>query len=110
MIAWLARPSLSDLERGRFSRHREGSGVERQALKRVPPTATQKEPTHARQVSRPTESRRRGALRQARRDQTSELKDASRQMYESMNEDQLDDFAATKRKGKPGRVGSPRDR
>jgi Protein of unknwon function (DUF3008) len=29
------------------------------------------------------------------------LKGASRQMYESMSEKQLDDFASTKRKGKP---------
>ena len=33
-----------------------------------------------------------------------ELKGASRQMYESMNEEQLEDFAATKRKGKPQHV------
>jgi len=31
----------------------------------------------------------------------SELKGASRQMYDSMSEKQLDDFASTKRKGKP---------
>lgn len=31
----------------------------------------------------------------------SDLKGASRQMYESMSEKQLDDFASTKRKGKP---------
>lgn len=30
-----------------------------------------------------------------------ELKGASKSMYESMNEEQLRDFAATKRKGKP---------
>jgi hypothetical protein len=30
-----------------------------------------------------------------------ELKGASRQMYDSMNEKQLDEFAATKRKGLP---------
>jgi hypothetical protein len=34
----------------------------------------------------------------------SELKGASRQMYESMNEQQLEDLAATKRKGKPAHV------
>jgi hypothetical protein len=34
----------------------------------------------------------------------SELKGASRKMYESMNEQQLEDFAATKRKGKPEHV------
>ena len=32
---------------------------------------------------------------------SSELKGASRQMYDSMSEKQLDDFASTKRKGKP---------
>jgi Protein of unknwon function (DUF3008) len=34
----------------------------------------------------------------------SELKGAAKQMYESMNEDQLEDFAATRRKGKPEHV------
>lgn len=38
----------------------------------------------------------------------SELKGASKQMYESMSEKQLDEFASTKRKGKPNYVaGSP---
>lgn len=31
----------------------------------------------------------------------SDLKGASKQMYDSMSEKQLDDFASTKRKGKP---------
>jgi len=34
----------------------------------------------------------------------SELKGASKSMYESMSEDQLEDFASTKRKGKPDKV------
>ncbi|HUI35798.1 MAG TPA: DUF3008 family protein [Stellaceae bacterium] len=34
----------------------------------------------------------------------SELKGASKEMYESMSEKQLEEFAATKRKGKPERV------
>jgi hypothetical protein len=34
---------------------------------------------------------------------TSELKGASRDMYETMNEDQLEDFAATKRKNLPAK-------
>ena len=34
----------------------------------------------------------------------SELKGASKSMYESMSEDQLEDFASTKRKGKPEKV------
>jgi len=32
----------------------------------------------------------------------SELKGASRQMYDSMSEKQLDEFASTRRKGLPG--------
>lgn len=34
----------------------------------------------------------------------SELKGASKSMHESMSEDQLEDFASTKRKGKPDKV------
>jgi hypothetical protein len=34
----------------------------------------------------------------------SNLKGASKSMYKSMSEDQLEDFAATKRKGKPQHV------
>lgn len=33
-----------------------------------------------------------------------ELKGASKSMYESMSEKQLDEFASTKRKGKPEKV------
>lgn len=33
-----------------------------------------------------------------------DLKGASKEMYESMSEEQLEDFAATKRKGKPEHV------
>lgn len=36
----------------------------------------------------------------------SELKGASRSMYESMDEEQLEEFASTKRKGKPDHVKS----
>jgi len=35
----------------------------------------------------------------------SELKGASRQMYQSMTEKELDELASTKRKGKPEHVG-----
>ena len=35
----------------------------------------------------------------------SDLKGASKSMYKSMSEDQLEDFASTKRKGKPEHVG-----
>jgi hypothetical protein len=35
----------------------------------------------------------------------SELKGASRQMEESMSEDQLEEFASTKRKGLPDKKG-----
>lgn len=47
-----------------------------------------------------------GAALSAKRGDTkvSNLKGASREMYKSMSEDQLEDFAATKRKGKPEHV------
>ena len=47
-----------------------------------------------------------GAALSAKRGETkvSELKGASREMYESMSERQLDEFASTKRKGKPEHV------
>jgi hypothetical protein len=47
-----------------------------------------------------------GAALSAKRGETkvSELKGASREMYESMSEKQLDEFASTRRKGKPGHV------
>ena len=35
----------------------------------------------------------------------SELKGASKSMYESMTEEQIEEFASTKRKGKPEHVG-----
>jgi len=38
----------------------------------------------------------------------SELVGASREMYESMSEKQLDEFASTKRKGKPEHVADRR--
>ena len=48
-----------------------------------------------------------GAALSAKRGDTpkSELKGASKQMFESMSEKELDDFASTKRKGKPEHVG-----
>lgn len=51
-----------------------------------------------------------GAALSAKRGDTkrSALKGASRQMYESMSEAQLDEFASTRRKGKPDYApGSP---
>ena len=47
-----------------------------------------------------------GAALSAKRGDTkkSSLKGASKQMYESMSEKQLDEFASTKRKGKPEHV------
>lgn len=44
-----------------------------------------------------------GAALAAKRGETprSKLKGASRQMYDSMSETQLDEFASTKRRGKP---------
>ena len=48
-----------------------------------------------------------GAALSAKRGDTpkSELKGASRQMVESMTEKQLEEFASTRRKGKPEHVG-----
>jgi hypothetical protein len=47
-----------------------------------------------------------GAALSAKRGDTkkSELKGAAKEMYESMTEKQLDEFASTKRKGKPEHV------
>ena len=48
-----------------------------------------------------------GAALSAKRGETpkSKLRGASKQMVESMSEKQLEEFASTKRKGKPERVG-----
>jgi hypothetical protein len=48
-----------------------------------------------------------GAALSAKRGDTpkSQLKGASRQMAESMTEKQLEEFASTRRKGKPEHVG-----
>lgn len=47
-----------------------------------------------------------GAALSAKRgkQKVSNLKGASKSMYKSMNEEQLDEFASTKRKGKPEHV------
>ncbi|HWL57612.1 MAG TPA: DUF3008 family protein [Paracoccus sp. (in: a-proteobacteria)] len=47
-----------------------------------------------------------GAALSAKRGDTkkSELRGASKEMYDSMSESQLEDFASTKRKGKPEHV------
>lgn len=49
-----------------------------------------------------------GAALAAKRGETkvSELKGAARDMYESMSESQLEDFAETKRKGLPDKKAS----
>ena len=51
-----------------------------------------------------------GAALSAKRGDTnvSELKGASKSMYESMSEKQLDELASTKRKGKPEHVDDAR--
>jgi len=48
-----------------------------------------------------------GAALSAKRGETrkGDLKGASRDMYESMSEEQLEELAHTKRKGKPEHVG-----
>lgn len=52
-----------------------------------------------------------GAALSAKRGDTkvSELKGASKEMYDSMSEKQLDEFASTKRKGKPEHVSGSKD-
>ena len=51
-----------------------------------------------------------GAALSAKRGETKkgDLKGASKQMYESMSEQQLDEVASTKRKGKPEHVADRR--
>lgn len=51
-----------------------------------------------------------GAALSAKRGDTpkSKLQGASKSMYESMSEKQLDDFASTKRKGKPEHASDSR--
>lgn len=52
-----------------------------------------------------------GAALSAKRGETStsKLKGASHSMYDSMSEDQLEEFAATKRKGLPSRKAPAKD-
>ena len=52
-----------------------------------------------------------GAALAAKRGETpvSKLKGASKSMYESISEKQLDEFASTKRKGKPEHVSKKRE-
>jgi len=52
-----------------------------------------------------------GAALAAKRGETSpsKLKGASRSMYESMTEKELDEFASTKRKGKPEHVSKSKN-
>lgn len=51
-----------------------------------------------------------GAALSAKRGETTKgsLKGASKEMYESMSEKQLEDFASTRRKGKPEHVSDSR--
>ena len=51
-----------------------------------------------------------GAALSAKRGETKvgALKGASKEMYKSMSEKQLDEFASTKRKGKPAHVAKKR--
>jgi putative salt-induced outer membrane protein YdiY len=53
-----------------------------------------------------------GAALSAKRGETSpsELKGASKSMYKSMSEKQLDEFASTKRKGKPEHVSKSKSK
>ena len=65
------------------------------------PFSPAKEKRHARQVSRPAEGRRRRPVRQARRHAEGQAQGRVEAMAESMSEKQLEEFASTKRKGKP---------
>ena len=58
---------------------------------------------HASKIQGPAESRRRRLSAKRGETKKSELKGASKGMYESMSEDQLEDFAETKRKGLPNK-------
>jgi hypothetical protein len=62
------------------------------------------ESEYASKISSTTESRRRRTCAKRGETPVSELKGASREMYESMSEQQLEEFASTKRKGKPEHV------
>ena len=52
-----------------------------------------------------------GAALSAKRGETkkSSLRGASKEMYESMTETELDEMASTKRKGKPTKVGDKKN-
>ena len=54
-----------------------------------------------------SKAQQKGAALSAKRGETrkSELKGASKGMYESMSEQQLEDFASTKHKGSPRKKG-----
>ena len=63
---------------------------------------------HASQISSATKGRRCRALRQARQDEPEQAQRRIESMYKSMSEKQLDEFASTKRKGKPEHVAKSR--
>lgn len=56
---------------------------------------------HARHFKSPANGRRRRTVRQAGEAKASELKGASSELYESMSEKHLEQFAETRRKGLP---------
>jgi hypothetical protein len=69
------------------------------------------EVNHAGEVSSATESRWCRALRQARQDEPEQAqRRIEKCMYKSMSEEQLDEFASTKRKGKPERAAKSRSK
>ena len=63
---------------------------------------------HASQSGGATKGRRAALSAKRGKTRPSKLKGASRSMYKSMSEKQLDEFASTKRKGKPEHVAKPR--
>jgi Protein of unknwon function (DUF3008) len=62
---------------------------------------TQSKASHASEIKSTANGGRGRPLYEARRKKVEELKGASRSMYESMNEQQLEEMASAKRKGKP---------
>lgn len=73
---------------------------ERFTCKRVSPA---KETNNASNLESTAESRRRRACGKRGEQPKSKLKGASRQMEKSMSEQQLEEFASTKRKGLPNK-------
>ena len=73
-------------------------------------TDRNQEVNNASQIGSATKGRRCCALRQARQDECEQAQGLVHGMYKSMSEKQLDEFASTKRKGKPGSCEAAKSR